>query len=176
MNKKYTEFINFFKKHNLYSEEAFKYLIKNTIYFDYREEDKRPYIGYHYLTDKNSILKEIKLYLPYISDYKTLLINIHEYIHALHLYRRLEKKYKKELDSEILPMLYEKIYLLENPNEILEEFLKYLNTLITENSPQEYKIALLVQEELLKYYIEKKPSFEKLQRKARKLTRKYTNK
>ena len=178
MNNPYTEFVNFFKKHNLYDVNIFNYLRYNSIQFDYHDDEKRPYIGYHYLTDKNDILTKIKLYVPYIDSHKTILINIHEYIHGIILYNKLEKKFKQEIDSEILPILYEKIYLLENPSKELEDFLNYLNNRITKDNLNliQYKIALEVQDEMLKYYNEEKPTFIDLQKKAKKLSRRYKHK
>lgn len=176
MNKPYIEFINFFKKHNLYDKEMFDYLRNNSILFDYLDEDKHPYIGYHYLTDKEGKLTKIILFVPYIDDYHTILINIHEYIHGIILYNKLGKKYKQDKDSEILPLLYEKLYLLENPDKNLEPFKKKLNENITENSPIEYKIALEVQNEIINYYQEYSPNLNKLENKAKKLARKYKSK
>lgn len=176
MNKEYDDFINFFKKHNLYDEQVFDYLRKNSIQFNYLDEDKHPYIGYHYLTDKNGKLTKIILFVPFVDNYHAVLINIHEYIHGITLYNKLGKKVKNDKGAEILPLLYEKLYLLENPNNNLEIFHDNLNERITENSPIEYKIALEVQKEMLHYYYEYNPSFNKLEDKAKKLARRYKGK
>lgn len=175
MNNPYIEFINFFKNHNLYNENMFNYLRNNSIQFDYLDEEKRPYIGYHYITDKNSILTKIILYVPYIDNQKTILINIHEYIHGIILYNNLEKKFKQGTDSEILPLLYERLYLTENKDKEIENFLNYLNNRISEDPLNliQYKIALEVQQQMLSYYQEKNPNFTELQKKAKKIARKY---
>ena len=176
MNKQYREFINFFKRHNLYNKETFDYLSKNSIQFDYLDEDKHPYIGYHYLTDEEGNLSKIILFVPYIDSDYTTLINIHEYIHGIILYNKLGKRYKQENDAEILPLLYEKIYLLEKQNKSLELLQENLNKRITETSPIEYKIALDVQNEMLNYYYECNPEFNKLEQKAKKLAKRYKSK
>lgn len=172
MNNPYISFVNFLIKHNIYDDEAFTYIRNNTTYFDYRDEDKRPSIGYYYFTDGLKITR-IELCVPFIRDEITTIINVHEYIHGFSLYKKIGKRFKLENDSEVLPLLYEKIYLSENPNEQLEIFIKHLNSQITENSPLVYKIALSVQQELLEYYQEKNPNFTKLERKAKVLARRY---
>ena len=176
MNEEYTEFINFFKRHNLYNRETFDYLCKNSIHFDYLDKDKHPYIGYHYLTNEEGNLSKIILFVPYIDSKQTILINIHEYIHGIILYNKLGKRYKLGKDAEILSFLFEKIYLLEKQDKNLELFQKNLNKLISESSPIEYKIALEAQEEMLQYYYDYNPSFVKLEEKAKKLAKRYKSK
>lgn len=172
-NTLYLKFINFFKEHNLYDETVFKYIRENAILFDYLEEEKRAFIGCYYSYDKNNHLSKITIAVPIINDEKTLLINIHEYIHAITLYHKLGKTCKIETDIEMLPMLFERIYLEENKNQILEEYVKSLNEKITEDSEVAYQIALKYQEELLKYYHQTK-DFNRLKRKAKKLSKKRT--
>lgn len=176
MNNPYREFINFFKTHNLYDKEMFDYLRKNSIQFDYLDDEKHSYIGCHYLTDNNGKLMKIILFVPYIDNFQTLLVNIHEYIHGISLYKKLGKKIKQCKYSEVLPLLYEKIYLLERKDKNLEIFQEILNKRITESSPIDYRIALEVQSEMLHYYQEYSPSFIKLEDKAKRLTRRYKSK
>lgn len=172
-NVLYLKFIDFFKKHNLYDETIFKYIRENAILFDYLEEEKRPFIGCYYNYDKNKCLSKITVVVPIINDERTLLINIHEYTHAIIIYNKLGKKYKIEKDIEMLPMLYERIYLEENKKKALEKYVQGLNQRITEDSEIEYQIALKYQRELLEYYYQTY-DFNKLQKKAKKLSRKYT--
>jgi len=175
MNKYYKEFIDFFIKHNLYDKDIFNYIRHNSILFDYIDDDQRPFIGCYPVFTKNNILTQIKIYVPIINSKKTILINIHEYIHAIILYKYFNKKYKKEKDFETLPMLYETIYALENHNEEFENFIKELDTRINEESPQTYKIALAPKKDLLEYHKKKNPTFKQLQKKSKKLSRKYAS-
>ena len=168
----YLKFINFFKNHNLYDEQTFKYIRENAILFDYLEEEKRSFIGCYYNFDKRGCLIKIVIGVPIIKDEQTLLINIHEYIHAISLYSKLGTKCKIGIEREILPLLYEKIYLNENPNEELERYVNMLNQKIIESNQIEYKIALNLQNELLEYYY-KIRNFNKLESKAKKLSKKY---
>lgn len=171
----YTEFINFFKKHNLYDEKIFNYIKENITLIDYRDEENRQFIGCYYVLNKKEILTKIKIFVPYIDSPITTLINIHEYIHAITLYQYLGKKFKAKKDIEILPLLYEKLYILENPTPELKEYVVKINKSIEENNEEKYTVALKSQEELLKYYHENNPSLKKLQQKAKKLSRKYSH-
>lgn len=169
----YNEFINFFKKHNLYNKEIFDYINSNSIKFDYRDDEKRPFIGCYYICNKRDILQKINICVPFIDSPITLLINIHEYIHAIELYKRIGKKYEQKETEETLPILYELLYFEENPSKELEHHLIYLNSKINNDSKESYKIALSIKNELLKYYKEANPNLTKLQRKAKKLSKKY---
>ena len=84
----YNKFINFFKEQNLYNEEMFTYFGNNSILFDYRDEDYHPFIGCFYLTKDNKVTK-ISLVVPYLNSEVSTLINIHEYTHAIILYKHL---------------------------------------------------------------------------------------
>lgn len=170
-NNMYTEFITFFQRHKLYNENTFRYLRENIITLDYRYEANRSFIGC-YCINNNGLLKEIKLIVPFLDSRITVSINIHEYIHALIAYGRLHSKYKIDIDCEILPMLYEKIYFLEHPCQELEEHEKRTKEIILTANTQEYMIALNCQEELLSYY-QKGKSFHNLNKKAKQLSKKY---
>lgn len=173
MNNYYNNFINFLKKHNLYNEEIFNYIQKNRILFDYRDEDQRIFIGCYYICNKQGILQQINICVPFIDNQITLLINIHEYIHAIESFNNIGKKYEQKDTEETLPMLYEVLYYLENPNKELEIYLTELNKKITKNSSNSYQIALLIQEELLTYYQKTNPTFKKLQTKVKKISKRY---
>ena len=168
----YIELVNFFIKHNLYDEKIFNYLNRNKIIVDYREIEHRGEIRCYKQT-KNNILNKVWICVPTIYDSKTLLINIYIYMHAILLCKKLGKKTNDKTNNQILAMLYEKIYVEENPNNELKEYLDSLNEYTRENGPINDKIALGVQQELLEYYNSKNPNLENLQKKAKKLSRKY---
>lgn len=169
----YNDFINFFKKHNLYNKQLFDYIDNNSTKVDYNDEEQKVFIGCYYICNKLTILQKIKICVPFIDSPITTLINIHEYIHAIELYNKIGKKYKKNDTEEVLPILYELLYFQENRTKSLEEHLIYLNNKIKNNSEKSYKIALSIRNELLKYYKERNPNFEKLQRQEKKLSKKY---
>lgn len=173
----YIKFINFFKKHGLYNEEAFKYIQENTKRFSYYEEELMNIRGIYYTYNENNELISFKLYLPFIDSEKTAFINIRPYIQAIYAYTKLEKKYKDNAVCEMIAMHFEKLYLEEYPNITLQS---YLNNIYTNIQKQEteskYTIALKAQKELDKYYQNKNPNFKNLQNKAKRLSRKYRRK
>jgi len=107
------KYINFLKEVNIYDEKAINYLKDKTRILDYSEESK-DFIGTYPQVDKNNILKDIKMCVPKITNDITLSINIHEYVHALLLYKNLNKEYKEDKYPELLPVFYELVYLKEN--------------------------------------------------------------
>ena len=169
----YKEFIDFLKRHNLFNKEAIDYLQKNAFFFNYLEEEYRDFIGCFFsINKKNKKLEKITLFVPYIKNEKTLIINIHEYTHALLNYKYLGKKFNVHDDIEILPMLYERLYQIESKSEKAQSYINYLNSYITKNSDIKYKIAIDTQDQMLDFY-QKEKNPEKLQIKAKKLSKKY---
>jgi len=173
MNIYYNKYINFLIKHNIYNEEIIDYMRRNCIKFDYRDEEQRDFIGCFYNLDRNNRITKINLCVPFLDSDTTVLINIHEYIHLFILYQYLNKKYQQSKDEEILPILYELLYFLDNPSKELERKIIELNNTIKDTSPVQYRIALKSRDELLEYYQKENPSFKKLQEKAKKLSKKY---
>lgn len=165
------DLINFFKRHNLYNKEMFDYFSKNANMIDYRDEEQRILMGCFYIFDKKKRLKSIHLNVPYIYDDITMLISIHEFIHAIMMYKFINKKVNIGIDKEVLPMLYEKIYINENNNPILIEYEKKLNKLINPKDDKEYVIGLALRDQLIENY---NYDFDKLNKKVKKLVRKYS--
>ena len=161
--------ISFFKKHNLYNEEMFNYFQKNSTMIDYEDDEQRCFIGCFYIYGEKNILKSIHLNIPFVYNEITMLISIHEIVHAIELYPYLNKKVKIKDTREILPMLYEKIYVDERQDETLYKYQKYLDSTIDKKDTS-YYIALSVREELLKNY---NYDINKMKKLSKKLARKY---
>ena len=173
MNIYYLNFIDFLQRHNLYDAIMFEYIRARSTIIDYKDEEQYQIIGCYYSFDKKNRLTKFELYVPFINNHETTLINIHEYVHAISLYQKLGKRYTKESDVEILPMLYELLYVLETNNEELKNYLKDLNKRINTTNHPEYQLGLDVQQELLKYYQEENPNFKKIQNKSKQLSKKH---
>ena len=165
----HSKLINFFKEHNLYDEEMFDYFDKHAFYYDYRVEENRIFTGCFPGLDKSKIIRKVNIGVPFIMDEKTLLINIHEYTHAIEFYKNMGKKYKPDKYVEVLPMMFELLYIKEHPNKELEEYEKYLNSCISRHNT-EYVLGAKMQEELANSY--KYEDYNILRKKIKKLGRK----
>ena len=163
--------IDFFKKHNLYEEKMFDYLQEKSTMIDYQNPDERVFIGCYYALDKKSKLKEIILYLPYVYDEKTKLINIHEITHGIEHYQKLGKKFKTDIAIETLPLLYEKIYIREANSEELSKYGKSLDDIIISEDKAEYIFGLKAREDLIKNF--NNEDINQMSKKCKKLIRKY---
>lgn len=150
-SKYYKKFIEFLKKHNLYDEELYKYWWDNTIRFDYLNEDGRYFINTYYMF-KDGYLVKISAVLPFIDSDITILINIHEYVHMFLLYKKIGKRCNIDKDCEVLPILFERIYIEENNTPDLNKYFDYINDCIITGSDEKYLLALDISNELLDYY------------------------
>ena len=175
MNKNYyTKFINFFIKHQLYDEETFKYIERNTTRFGYYDEELMNIRGIYYSFNEIGQLTKFKLYLPYIDSEITAFMNIRPYIQAIQAYKKIGKKYKENANIEMIALSLEKIYLKENPNQEIKEYFNKIYTSIKEQETEKkYKVALKAEPELSEYFQKNISNFTKLNRKARILARRY---
>lgn len=165
----HSDLISFFKECNLYEEELFNYLNKHTFHFDYGIEENRVFTGFFPGIDKDGVLKKFMVSVPFVVDEITMLINIHEYTHAIENYYRLGKKYKKDKFVEVLPMMFELLYIKKHPSKELEEYENHLNSCITRNN-EEYLLGAKMQEILADSF--KYENIKQLKRKVRKLGKK----
>lgn len=162
--------VDFFKRHNMYEEKMFNYLEDNTTMLDYRDPEQRDFVGCFYVQNKKNILSSLHINIPYVYDELTALIDVHEITHGIENYRMIGKKFKKNITVEVLPILYEKLYILDNNSDRFRAVGKYLDEMIGRDSAEEYLLALKMRDELLKNY---NYDMHKMQKLSKKLVKKY---
>lgn len=167
----YNKFVNFLKQHNLYDEEIFDFYWNNSFMFDYLDDELREFIGCYFIFDNSKHLKKIMICIPFASDDKTVLINVHEYVHVFLMYPYINKKCKIGMDIEALAIFYEKLYLLENSSPELIEFANYLDSKIFYANKGEYVLAFMIKDKLNELY-NKGYNIEKLEKTAKRLVKK----
>lgn len=106
---------DFFKEQHLYSEEFFDF-IKNKVKKLPYDSDLSWY-GCFPLVE-NGTLKDIGLLVPDIKNEENILVNIHEYTHALDLFNKLGSIYDEQVEEyEKHAKEMEKVYKLKKPIE-----------------------------------------------------------
>ena len=101
--------IDFFEEQKIYNEKFFKFM-DNKIVLLPSDSDIFWY-GCHPIIKEN-IIKDIRLVVPEIKTEKDLLINIHEFTHAIELYNELETPYEDRREKrEQKAKTMEKTYL-----------------------------------------------------------------
>lgn len=164
------DLIDFFKRHNLYDKDMFDYLSYNSTMIDYKDPDQRCFIGCFPVFDKKNKLIKIHLCVPYVYDDITMLISIHELVHGITLYKKINKKCDIGIDCEVIPMLYEKIYINENNNSELINYANKIDDMINTENDIKYMLGLILRDELIdKYY----PDIKKLEKQVKKLVKIY---
>lgn len=174
-NTLYRNFINFFVKYNLYDEEMFNYIRSNSEIFNYLDKDMRMFIGSFALI-VDSKLDEIKLFVPMIKDEETLLINVNEYVKAILMYKYLGKdnfdKYYNRTTSIAIGLLYQKLYLYDNPSKEGMVYMRKLEESFLNGNDDDYKNALNIHNELLDCHLSYK-NHSKVVRSSKRLVKKY---
>ncbi|MBR3161102.1 MAG: hypothetical protein IKF19_00020 [Bacilli bacterium] len=140
------EFISFLKSHNLYDRIA----LDNYFNDAFVVKDIH-YSGCLYIVDSNDTLLKIRACVPKIVDYETMLVNIHEYVHYYLFFKKIGKKVIIGRNCEVLPMLYEKIFIIEKNSDDLYEYEKLLNNSIDKNDLN-YVYALKIRDYLLNMF------------------------
>ena len=107
------KYIDYLKKTEIYNEKVLNYLKDNTKVIEY-SEDANDFLGTFPQVDENNILTGIKMCVPKMTNDITVGMNIHEYVHALMLYRNLNKEYVEDKQADLMPTFYELNYYKEN--------------------------------------------------------------
>ena len=104
--------IKFFESVNLYDEDTFNEIIKNTIFVKKRYEEIRDIVGVYFCKPNGSL----KIILPEINTYQDVLIHIHEYTHAI-----------TKSEDELLPNMLEALFAMNyfNNSDILNDIASY---------------------------------------------------
>ena len=107
------ELKDFFKEQNLYSEEFFDF-IKNKVKVFPSDCDLSWFGCFPIIEDEKIV--DIKLLVPEIKNEQNLLVNIHEYMHALELFNELGTTYiERREERETKAINLEKIYKKRKP-------------------------------------------------------------
>lgn len=83
-----------------YSKEFWDYLAPRMTILDEDIDGGKSFFAVYIKTDTENAIYDLKVYVPYITNLETLLINIHEVNHAYMLYQNLNKPMQKEIDYE----------------------------------------------------------------------------
>ena len=107
--------INFFIDNGLCDESFFDFMENKIVYLESGSDVF--WYGCHPILEDN-IIKDIRLVVPIISEEKDLLINIHEFTHALDFYNELgdefvERRFLREEKAKRM----EKLYFLTKKNK-----------------------------------------------------------
>lgn len=166
------KFFIFIYDNGIYDQEVYKYYLNNAFIFDYYEQNMfKSSIGCSLIIDKDTdILLGIKPIVPAMVDDITTLINIIEYVHTLCLYNKINKKYKDSVTSEVLPMYYENLFVMENESKELQKFKADLDKAALNSNDEKDLIALKLSYKLLD---ERKnnDNFKKVNKKVKKLSK-----
>lgn len=121
MNYTFEKLIQFYKEIGLYDkyyfEEIEKRVKKLPNMMDY------DFFGVFPKINKEGILTDFVISVPFINDLSSFLINIHEYAHGIVMMKNLSKAFKTSSMDEVLPKSIERIYL--NNHESKETIKKY---------------------------------------------------
>lgn len=105
--------------------------------------------------NKEGILIDFVISVPFIEDLNSFLVNIHEYAHGITMMQNLSKPFKNSIMDEVLPKSIERIYInkyesketIKNYNE--KDMITYEKT-----KSQSHKNAILMQFIVFKTYEE----------------------
>ena len=164
----FDKFIDFITRHNLYESKSFIEISNKTKNINYNNEESRDFIGCFYKVE-NEIITDFNVCVPQIIDEQTLLINIHEYVHALIIYNSLGKKEDIGLEKEVLPMMYEEMYVVESDEISTKKYLIQQKEMINEMNSEEYIIGSQIKDKIIYMY----PDLETQLKNARLLAKTY---
>ncbi len=162
------KFIKFLKDNNIYDEKVLEFFKNNSTYVDFKDDDTKYFIGC-YPKVENGILKGVNICVPDMEDEVTVTINIHEYVHTLELYKKLNKEYKETSYEEVLPVFYELIFFKENV-KTMADYSKFYEEHLMKYYEKEYLMVIELYNDLIKEYGD--TSIEHLEKRVKRLIKK----
>lgn len=144
------KFIDFLKEFGIYNEQAFKYMKTIKKQVNYKEEDTMSFIGCYPIMENNTV-KDIRICVPKMIDDISVSINIHEYVHFLNMYNNLNKEYVFKNTEEVLPVLYEFVFLSKCTDIETKDYLSFYKEYIKQKDDEGLKVFL----EIWNHYFEK---------------------
>lgn len=121
--------VDFLKSENLYDDDIFTYYVNNMKFVDDPNILNGCFYGM-FIDEKFGELLSFKGIVPKICNLFTLLINIHEYMHAILLFKNLGLPFTESLDDEVLPIAFERLYVekyaLDDEKTVFESYQKNL--------------------------------------------------
>lgn len=102
------------------------------------------FIGCYKKVNDDNVINGYDLYLPEITNMQTLLINIHEIMHALVVEKNIGNPNTSDIYEECLPIAMERLYILNYRKDLITLFNDYQQKLISnlkEEQDQKYFVA-----------------------------------
>ena len=147
MDYKY-KLITFLKKYNLFDEEKYNYLINNAFMVD--TSMALDFIGCFYLKNEWKVITKVRLCLPRLDSDIAVMLTIHEYVHGFIMYDKIGSSYSTKASEEVLPMLYEFLYFLENRTPEMEQYRKIVDDINNNGVCFKHKLGFIMKDELAK--------------------------
>lgn len=176
-NQFYIKFLSFLRNHNLHDIDNFKYIWSQAAFIDATDDDYNFLLGGCVnIIDKNGKLQGIVPCLPNLVNDKMVAVSVYGYVQALTQLTRLNKKYKSNIYySYILPMFYEKLFILENSSDELLTYEENMRKKLLKDNSFDYKLVLETVDDLIEKYNKGKLDDKKMARKTRRLAKIYIN-
>lgn len=166
------KFVSFLKKHELYNFKCFSYFEYQAVKIDY-EDIKDVLFLDCVLETKFGYLQGFIPIVPYLSNDKTVAMNIYAYVQALQLIPKVGKKYEEQFIHSLLPLLYLRLYLVENANEVLWNYEKSIEHKLLNDESEQSKILLQQIDHLIEIYYFEGDSAKKMGVKTKRLAKNY---
>lgn len=169
----FDKYMAFLRKHELYDEYFFDYFWNRAVHVDIRDEEYQGLFGSNVpiINEKNKLIDLVPC-MPFIDNDKAVAIGIYTYVHALTQTPRIGKKHNdNKYFCYILPMFYERIYIIENENEALLKHEEEIRYNIEIGDSLENKLILQSVDELVDSYKRHKMNEKQIARRARRIAR-----
>lgn len=175
----YSKFVKFLREQELYEEKSFNYIMNKAFFVDFTNEPvDNLKVGCTLIFSQapktfelSDRLRSFFPVMPVLNSETAVSICIYVYVQALLLVERVEKRIIDDSYNEILPLFYQKLYIVRNYNEELATYDKYLEQRLLESAPDKNRKLLKGRKDLIKFYKYASQDTKKLSRKAKRIAK-----
>lgn len=118
------QYIHFLKKHQLFDEATYQYIREHSVVINAKKKDDNFLMGCTTVLDEDKKLIDLIPCFPFMRNQKMVAVNVFVYVQTLMLLPRIGQDYEESSMDTLLPLLFFKLYILENSSEALLKYEK----------------------------------------------------
>lgn len=168
----YFLFENFLKRHELFNEKVYNYIKDNSVLVKYKNIEDFSSIGCSIVLDRKGRLSQVIPIVPLPKNKKMVAINIFIYVQAMILIPNIGKVFDENSYNNILPFVFQRLFILENSNKYLLSFEEKMTANLCRENQKKYDNIMIHRNTLIEGF---KKDKESLNNEARKIRRKAKN-
>ena len=172
----YSKYKNFLIEYGLFDEEIFEFINSKSVLINYKKIDEFKSFKCAIVVNENGTLIDVIPCVPFLKNDECVAINIFVYVQAMMLIANIGKFHDERNYSDLFPLIFQKLYILENKNYNILEYEKKMLKKLFESKGMNYNNVIENKEILINEYNKNNKIFNNSLNKTKRRAKNYVNK